>query len=120
VLSEALFRHLKIHAALVIDFGGGNKIEVGEWNFLRGLLVEYPEGSTGDRVVPHFFNMLVAENQRRRRFHVRLRTIARFHIGLEAVDLPVQLIEVALQSFVLAVWSGLILIRIRILIVCVV
>src|ERR1019366_538767 len=63
---QALFRHLKIHAAIVIHFDCGRKIELSEWNFLRGTLIEHPERSAGDRVIPHFFHMLVAENQRRR------------------------------------------------------
>ena len=96
-------RHLKIHAAIVIHLDRCGKIEVGERNFLRGLLIEYPERSTGDCVIPYFFNMLVAENQRRRGFLVCLRSIARFDIGLQTVDLSAQRLYIALQSAILGV-----------------
>src|ERR1019366_6643005 len=115
--TTGLSRNLKIHTALVIHLDRGSKIELGERNLLRGLRVEYPERFTGDRVIAHFFNMLVAENQRRRRFLVCLRPIARFDIGLQPVDLSVQRLYIALQSaVVLGVGSRIRSTGIRILI----
>src|SRR5713226_511629 len=65
--TTALSRHLKIHSAIVIHLDRGGKIELGERNLLPGsVVIEHPERSTGDRVVSYFFNMLVAEDQRRR------------------------------------------------------
>src|SRR5208282_4704918 len=92
---ERRSRHLKIYSAIVIHLDRGGNIELGKRNLLRGGVVEHPERSTGDRVVMHFFNMLVAENQRRRGLLLWLRPIARFHISLQPVDFSIQLIEVA-------------------------
>jgi len=65
--ATALLRHLKIHPAIVVHPRRGSKIQLGERNLLPGLVViEHPERSTSDRIIPHFFNMLVAEDQRRR------------------------------------------------------
>src|SRR3979411_265192 len=66
--TTALFRHLKIHAAIIVNPRRGRQIELGERNFLPGLvIIEDPERSPGDRIIPYFFNMLVAKAQRRRR-----------------------------------------------------
>ena len=98
---ERGLRHLEIHAAIVIHLDRGVKIELDEGNFLRGLRAEHPKRSSRDRVIPHFFNMLVPENQRCLGLRVRLRPIARFHICLQPVDFPAQRLNVALQSAVL-------------------
>jgi len=104
--TTALLRHLEIHAAIVIHLDRRGKVELGEWNLLRRLLIEHPERFPGDRVIPHFFYMLVAENQRCRGFLFRL-SRARFGIRLQTIDLSAQSLYVALQSAVLTVWSGI-------------
>src|ERR1019366_5618161 len=115
--TTGLSRNLKIHTALVIHLDRGSKIELGERNLLRGLRVEYPERFTGDRVIAHFFHMLVAENQRRRGFQVCLRPIARFDIGLQPVELCLQRLEIPRQCPAARVaWSRIRSTGIRILI----
>src|ERR1019366_3156867 len=80
-------------------------IKLGECNFLRGLRIEHPERSTGDRIIPYFFHMLVAENQRRRGFLLWLSRTC-FDVGLQSVDLSAQRLNVAPQSALLRRWSG--------------
>jgi hypothetical protein len=92
--------HLKIHAAIAIHLDRGIKIELGERNLFCGLIVKHPEHSTGDRVIVHFFHVLVAENQRRRRFGIQF---ARPHTLLQPIDFTIQLSEVTLRSAVVAV-----------------
>src|ERR1700732_2208139 len=66
--TTALFRHLKIHPAIVVHLHRGVQIQLGKRNLLPGLVViEHPKRSASDRIIPHYFNMLVAEDQRRRR-----------------------------------------------------
>jgi hypothetical protein len=84
--TTALLRNLKIYPAIVVHPGSSIQVQLGERNLLPGLVViEHPERSTSDRIIPHFFNMLVAKNQRRRGdgsgpfFLARLRR-ARIHI----------------------------------------
>jgi hypothetical protein len=97
-------RHLKIHATIFIRFGGGGYIELIEWNFLRSLFIQYPERSAGDRVIVHFFHMLIAENERRRWLGIsRLRMIPRFDISLQPVNFSVQRLEIAPQSAVIGI-----------------
>jgi hypothetical protein len=65
--TTALFRHLKIHPAIVVHPGSSIQVQLRERNLLPGLVViEHPERSTSNRIIPYFLNMLVAENQRRR------------------------------------------------------
>src|SRR6202158_2414763 len=65
--TTALFRYLKIHPAIVVHLDRGVQIQLGKRNLLPGVVIEHPKRSTSDRIIPHYFNMLVAEDQRRRR-----------------------------------------------------
>ncbi len=102
---ERGFRYLKVHAAIVIHPDSGRNIELGKRNSLCGLLPEYPNHSAGDRVIPHLFNMLVAENQRRLRFFINLRLISRFQVRLQSVNLSAQSLHIALHTVVVRIGS---------------
>src|SRR5260370_10653672 len=66
--TTGLLRASKIHHAIVVHLDRGIQIQLGKRNLLPGLVViEHPKRSTSDGIVPHFFNMLVAEDQLRRR-----------------------------------------------------
>jgi hypothetical protein len=105
--TTALSRHLEIHAPIVIHLDCGLKIELGKWNLLPGLvIIEHPERSTSNCVIPHFFNMLIAKNQCCLGL-LFFRSIARFDIGLQPVDLSAQRLHITLQSAVLRVGSGI-------------
>src|ERR1700687_2044303 len=65
--TTALLRNLKIHPAIVVHPGSSIQVQLRKRNLLPGLVViEHPERTTSDRIIPYFLNMLVAENQRRR------------------------------------------------------
>jgi hypothetical protein len=105
--TTALSRHLEIHASIVVHLDRGLKIELSKWNLLPGLVViEHPERSASNCVIPHFFNMLIAKNQCRLGL-LFFRSIARFDIGLQTVDLSAQRLHIALQFAVLRVGSGI-------------
>jgi hypothetical protein len=107
ITTTTLSRHLEVHPAIVIHLDCGLKIELGKWNLLPGLvIIEHPERSTSNCVIPHFFNMLIAKNQCCLGL-LFFRSIARFDIGLQPVDLSAQRLHIALQSAGLRVGSGI-------------
>ena len=104
---DCLSRHLEIHASIVVHLDRGLKIESGKWDLLPGLVViEHPERSASNCVIPHFFNMLIAKNQCCLGL-LFFRSIARFDIGLQPVDLSAQRLHIALQFTVFRVGSGI-------------
>src|ERR1700691_6266949 len=67
LLAFAPAGYVKIHAAVVVGFGGGWQVELGEWNFLRTLGGKDPQRLADDGVILHFLFVQVAEDQDRGR-----------------------------------------------------
>src|ERR1700674_3468864 len=95
--TTVLFRHLKIHPAIVVHLSRGSKVQLGKRNLLSGLVViEHPERSTSDRVIANFLLVMIAEHKHGRRdgsgpfFLARLRA-ARIRI-LIPLSLPIVLL----------------------------